>query len=93
MRHAFAGDAEGANEMTYSMGYLRQFCRSFQQNAAATRIFFPDKKVTCQLPCKEGGGIIRLCHAEHVAKFGYDVHMCMPALHQLPPLGKEKRRG
>lgn len=30
--------------MTYSMGYLRQFCRSFQQNAAATRIFFPDKK-------------------------------------------------
>lgn len=42
-----AGDAEGANEMTYSMGFLRQFCRSFQQNAAATRIFFPDKKVRC----------------------------------------------
>ena len=40
-----AGDAEGANEMTYSMGFLRQFCRSFQQNAAATRIFFPDKQV------------------------------------------------
>ncbi len=40
-----SGDAEGCNEMTYSMGYLRQFCRSFQQNAAATRIFFPDKKV------------------------------------------------
>ncbi|DBB02056.1 hypothetical protein WJX77_010807 [Trebouxia sp. C0004] len=39
-----SGDAEGCNEMTYSMGYLRQFCRSFQQNAAATRIFFPDKK-------------------------------------------------
>ncbi|KAL3135495.1 hypothetical protein ABBQ38_005975 [Trebouxia sp. C0009 RCD-2024] len=39
-----SGDAEGANEMTYSMGFLRQFCRSFQQNAAATRIFFPDKK-------------------------------------------------
>ena len=42
---AFSGDAEGANEMTYSMGYLRQFCRPFQQNAATTRIFFPDKKV------------------------------------------------
>jgi hypothetical protein len=41
-----SGDAEGCNEMTYSMGYLRQFCRSFQQNAAATRIFFPDKKVS-----------------------------------------------
>ena len=40
-----AGDAEGANEMTYSMGFLRQFCRSFQQSAAATRIFFPDKQV------------------------------------------------
>ena len=40
-----AGDAEGANEMTYSMGFLRQFCRSFQQNAAVTRIFFPDKQV------------------------------------------------
>ena len=44
-RSALTGDAEGANEMTYSMGYLRQFCRSFQQNAAATRIFFPGKKV------------------------------------------------
>lgn len=43
-----AGDAEGANEMTYSMGFLRQFCRSFQQNAAATRIFFPDKQVRRQ---------------------------------------------
>lgn len=40
-----SGDAEGANEMSYSMGYLRQFCRPFQQDAAATRIFFPDKKV------------------------------------------------
>ena len=44
-----AGDAEGANEMTYSMGFLRQFCRSFQQNAAATRIFFPDKQVRCNI--------------------------------------------
>lgn len=42
---ASAGDGEGQNEMTYSLGYLRQFCRSFQQNAASTRIFFPDKKV------------------------------------------------
>ena len=40
-----SGDGEGQNEMTYSMGYLRQFCRSFQQNAATTRIFFPDKKL------------------------------------------------
>lgn len=39
-----SGDAEGANEMTYSMGFLRQFCRAFQQNAATTRIFFPDKQ-------------------------------------------------
>lgn len=39
-----SGDGEGQNEMTYSMGYLRQFCRSFQQDAATTRIFFPDKK-------------------------------------------------
>eukprot|EP00891_Asterochloris_glomerata_P008847 jgi/Astpho2/8847/Aster-05482 len=32
-----AGDGEGANEMTYSMQYLRQFCRPFQQGAATTR--------------------------------------------------------
>ena len=43
-----AGDAEGANEMSYSMGFLRQFCRIFQDQAGSTRIFFPDDKV-CRL--------------------------------------------
>lgn len=38
-----AGDAEGANEMTFSLQYLRQYARIFQQNAATTRIFFPDQ--------------------------------------------------
>ncbi|KAL4447481.1 hypothetical protein ABPG75_004700 [Micractinium tetrahymenae] len=41
---AVAGDAEGANEMTYSQRYLRQFMRAFKEGAAATRIFFPDQK-------------------------------------------------
>jgi hypothetical protein len=41
---AVAGDAEGANEMTYSLQYLRQFMRAWQQDAATTRIFFPDQK-------------------------------------------------
>ena len=35
----------GANEMTYSLGFLRQFMRIFQQQADTTRIFFPDPKV------------------------------------------------
>lgn len=35
----------GANEMTYSLQYLRQFMRAWQQEAATTRIFFPDQKV------------------------------------------------
>ena len=34
----------GANEMTQSMQFLRQFMRAFQQEAASTRIFFPDNK-------------------------------------------------
>ena len=37
-----AGDAEGANEMTYNMQHLRQYSRIFQDKAAKTRIFFPD---------------------------------------------------
>ncbi|KAH7621997.1 hypothetical protein Ndes2526B_g02822 [Nannochloris sp. 'desiccata'] len=39
-----AGDAEGANEMTYNMQHLRQFTRIWQEKskAATTRIFFPD---------------------------------------------------
>ncbi|KAK9844343.1 hypothetical protein WJX74_001039 [Apatococcus lobatus] len=41
---AVSGDAEGANEMSYSMGFLRQFCRIFQDQAGSTRIFFPDDK-------------------------------------------------
>lgn len=40
-----AGDGEGANEMTYSLQYLRKFCRSFQDQASSIRIFFPDEKV------------------------------------------------
>lgn len=37
-----AGDAEGANEMTYNMQHLRQFTRIWQQKSKTTRIFFPD---------------------------------------------------
>lgn len=39
-----SGDGEGGNEMTYSLGYLRSFCRIFQDQAATTRIYFPDQK-------------------------------------------------
>jgi hypothetical protein len=39
-----AGDAEGANEMNFSLAFLRQFCRAFQDRASTTRIFFPDAK-------------------------------------------------
>lgn len=49
------GDAEGANEMTYSAQFLRQFLRAFQAQAAATRVFFPDKK-ELQV-AKEGKGM------------------------------------
>jgi len=42
--YGVAGDAEGANEMTYSSQYLRQFCRVFLEDADHTRIFFPDYK-------------------------------------------------
>jgi hypothetical protein len=45
----FVGDGEGGNEMTYSLGYLRQFCRIFQDQAASTRIYFPDQKVRHRL--------------------------------------------
>lgn len=37
-----AGDAEGANEMTYSLQFLRRYARAFQSKATKTRIFFPD---------------------------------------------------
>lgn len=40
-----AGDAEGANEMTANIKFLRQFCRAFQSRAESTRVFFPDDKV------------------------------------------------
>ena len=43
-----AGDAEGQNEMTYSLEFLRRFLVAFQSggsSAAATRVFFPDKQV------------------------------------------------
>jgi len=39
---AVAGDDDGANEMNASLGHLRSFCQPFQQQASATRIFFPD---------------------------------------------------
>ena len=52
---ACAGDGEGANEMNFSLGFLRQYLRIFQDRAAATRIFFPDEKVcpltACSSPC------------------------------------------
>ena len=41
-----AGDGEGANEMSFSLGFLRQYLRIFQDRAASTRIFFPDDKVS-----------------------------------------------
>eukprot|EP00892_Ulva_mutabilis_P000696 jgi/Ulvmu1/10627/UM066_0006.1 len=41
-----AGDAEGQNEMTYSLEFLRRFLVLFQlgDTAATTRVFFPDKQ-------------------------------------------------
>lgn len=39
---AVAGDAEGANEMTYSAFLLRDFLREWDREAATTRVFFPD---------------------------------------------------
>lgn len=40
-----AGDGEGANEMTNSLRFMRQFCRIFQDRANRVRIFFPDQQV------------------------------------------------
>ena len=57
-----AGDAEGANEMTYSLGYLRKFCRMFQDRAAHTRIYFPDKKVRHYAFDTESCDAEGLCH-------------------------------
>ena len=31
--------------MSFSLGFLRQYLRIFQDRAASTRIFFPDDKV------------------------------------------------
>ena len=44
-RNCLTGDGEGGNEMTYSLQFLRQYCRIFQGDAAKTRIYFPDQKV------------------------------------------------
>jgi len=41
---AVQGDEEGANEMTRSSEYLRQFARMFLDEADKTRVFFPDVK-------------------------------------------------
>ena len=45
---AVQGDEEGANEMTKSSEYLRQYARMFLDKASKTRVFFPDVK-ECQL--------------------------------------------
>lgn len=49
-----AGDAEGQNEMTYSLEFLRRFLVYFQvtDGAASTRVFFPDKQVRSLAPCR-----------------------------------------
>lgn len=41
-----AGDAEGQNEMTYSLEFLRRYLVVFQlqDTAGSTRVFFPDKQ-------------------------------------------------
>lgn len=46
-RELSAGDADGCNEMTYSLEYLRKFLIMFQMQdtAQTTRVFFPDKAV------------------------------------------------
>ena len=41
---AVQGDEEGANEMTKSSEYLRQYARAFLEVASSTRVFFPDLK-------------------------------------------------
>ena len=41
---AVQGDEEGANEMTKSSEYLRQYARAFLEVASSTRVFFPDVK-------------------------------------------------
>ena len=42
-----SGDADGANEMNFSMNYLRRYSRIFEilGKAEATRIFFPEESV------------------------------------------------
>lgn len=42
-----SGDGEGANEMSWSMDYLRRLCRMFENSGEgkAVRVFFPDQKV------------------------------------------------
>ncbi len=40
------GDDDGCAEMNASLGFLRTFCQPFQQQAANTRIFFPDADVS-----------------------------------------------
>ena len=41
---AVQGDEEGANEMTKSSEYLRQYARMFLDAASTSRVFFPDVK-------------------------------------------------
>jgi len=49
---AVQGDEEGANEMTKSSEYLRQYARAFLDVASSTRVFFPDVK---ELELQAGG--------------------------------------
>lgn len=45
--YSVPGDAEGQNEMDYSIGYLHRFCRVFEimEIADTVRVFFPEEKV------------------------------------------------
>ena len=54
-----SGDSEGANEMTYSLEFLRRFCVLFQlsDSVSTTRVFFPDKAVRWGwVPLQPSGG-------------------------------------
>lgn len=50
-----AGDDDGCAEFNASLNHLRTFCQVFQQQAAKTRIFFPDQSV------RHVTDLLRLC--------------------------------
>jgi hypothetical protein len=49
--------------MNFSLGFLRQYLRIFQDRAAATRVFFPDEKARLWRARTQrlGGGAAALC--------------------------------